>query len=326
MLSMVALLPPALAGSLAPGALALFHLASFPMTLGGGRGPRHPKKTSVGSRRGSPLSGADGQGAPEIGLSPEAGADRTQVDESALEIALTPEVGADRPPVSGSAPMGGGARVDGVALTVRSAGAGFSAFPSREDSEEAELVASLRAGDDAAYERLVRLHGGRMLAIAQRFFGHGEDALDAVQDAFISAFRAIGRFEGHAKLSTWLHQITVNAALMKLRTQRRRPEDPIEDLLPAWMEDGHYVTPPSEWNEPGDAAFEREETRVFVRKCIEELPERYRTVLLLRDIEELDTEETARLLGITENAVKTRLHRARQALRSLLDSRFGRAL
>jgi RNA polymerase sigma-70 factor (ECF subfamily) len=184
---------------------------------------------------------------------------------------------------------------------------------------EADLVARLRAGSDAAYEELVRAQGARLLAVARRLLRSEEDARDAVQDAFISAFRAIDRFEGGSRLSTWLHRIVVNAALMKLRSQQRKPETSIEDLLPRFLEDGHFAEPPAEWQQSADRALERRETRELVRQAIDGLPENYRTVLLLRDIEGLDTAETAEALGVTANAVKIRLHRARQALREQLD-------
>ncbi len=96
-------------------------------------------------------------------------------------------------------------------------------------SGEDGLLERLRSGDDAAFEQLVREHGGRMLAVARRFLRQEEDARDAVQDAFLSAYRALEDFEGNARLSTWLHRIVVNAALMKLRTRRRKPERSIED-------------------------------------------------------------------------------------------------
>ncbi len=184
---------------------------------------------------------------------------------------------------------------------------------------EADLVARLRAGSDAAYEELVRAQGARLLAVARRLLRSEEDARDAVQDAFISAFRAIDRFEGGSRLSTWLHRIVVNAALMKLRSQQRKPDTSIEDLLPRFLEDGHFAEPPAEWQQSADQALERRETRELVRQAIDGLPENYRTVLLLRDIEGLDTAETAEALGVTANAVKIRLHRARQALRQQLD-------
>jgi RNA polymerase sigma-70 factor (ECF subfamily) len=186
---------------------------------------------------------------------------------------------------------------------------------------EAQLVAALRAGQPAAFESLVRSEGGNLLTVARRYLPREEDAKDAVQDAFLQAFRHIDQFNGEARLSTWLHRIAVNAALMKRRARLRRPEQPIEPLLPAWREDGHSQRPPAVWR--ADARLERRENRELVRKAIDELPESYRNVLLLRDIEELDTAETARLLQISEGAVKTRLHRARQALRTLLEPHFA---
>ena len=158
-----------------------------------------------------------------------------------------------------------------------------------------------------------------MLAVARRIVRHDEDAQDVVQEAFLSAFRAIDRFEGQGRLSTWLHRIVVNSALMKLRSRKRRPERPIEDFLPEFLDDGHHVDPPVAWQEGALEKLERAETRTKVRELIDQLPEDYRTVLMLRDIEELDTRETAQLLGITPNAAKIRLHRARIALRELLD-------
>ena len=188
-----------------------------------------------------------------------------------------------------------------------------------EPSGEVNLLARLRAGEEAAYEDLVRAHGGRMLAVARRFLRNEDDARDAVQDAFLSAFRSLDRFEGNARISTWLHRIVVNAALMKLRTRRRKPETPIEDLLPGYLEDGHMEHPAREWEKSAEDLAGDGEVRDLVLRSIERLPEGYRNVLLLRDIEELDTAETSELMGISHNAVKTRLHRARQALRGLLD-------
>ncbi len=200
-----------------------------------------------------------------------------------------------------------------------------SAGPPVASLDDGALVARLRAGDEEAFELVVRTYSGRLLAVTRRILGSDEDARDAVQDAFLSAFRSLERFEGGSLLSTWLHRIAVNAALMKLRTRRRKPEDPIEPLLPVYQENGHHQETFSSWNEPVDVAMSRAENRARVRACIEQLPESYRTILLLRDIEELDTDEAARALGISPNAVKIRLHRARQALRGLLAPHFRSA-
>src|SRR5262245_31208676 len=185
-----------------------------------------------------------------------------------------------------------------------------------------DLVARLRAGDAQAYETLVRQYGGRMLATARRLVGTDEEARDVLQEAFLAAFRAIDGFAGAARLSTWLHRIVINAALMRLRSRRRRREESIDGLLPRFDEGGGWAEPASQWEAPTDTLLERRETRAKVRIAIDRLPLNYKSVLLLRDIEELDTDETAALLGVTPNAVKTRLHRARQALRTLLQREF----
>ena len=185
--------------------------------------------------------------------------------------------------------------------------------------QEAALVARLRSGDAAAFEQLVRTQMAALLRVARRMMHSEEDARDAVQDAFVSAFRSIGTFDGTAQLSTWLHRIVINACLMRLRTQRRHPEEDIEDHLPRFVEDGHQLVPNVPWSETAETLLERAEIRVVVRTAIDRLPDNYREVLVLRDLEELSTEEVAKLLGVTANAVKVRLHRARQALRTLLD-------
>ena len=184
--------------------------------------------------------------------------------------------------------------------------------------EERSFLAALRARDPEAVERLVRTESPRLLGVARRLLRNEADARDAVQDAFLSALQGLERFEGGSTLATWLHRIVVNAALMKLRSRRRKPEASIEDLLPSFLEDGHHTVHPSPW-EAADSLIERREVRELVRGSIDRLPDRYRTVLLLRDIEELDTAAVARVLGVTKAAVKVRLHRARQALRTLLD-------
>jgi RNA polymerase sigma-70 factor (ECF subfamily) len=145
-----------------------------------------------------------------------------------------------------------------------------------------------------------------------------DEARDVLQSAYLSAFRGLRTFEGACQLSTWLHHIVVNAALMRMRSRRRKPEESIEDLLPSFLEDGHHVEQFSDWATPADRLMERAEVRARVRACIAGLPDNYKEVLLLRDIEELSTQEVAEQLSLTTTAVKVRLHRARQALSTLL--------
>ncbi|MGY8767157.1 MAG: sigma-70 family RNA polymerase sigma factor [Pirellulales bacterium] len=183
------------------------------------------------------------------------------------------------------------------------------------DERETQLVRSLKAGNPVAFEQLVREYSGRLLVVAIRFLGQEQDA----QDAFLSAFKSIEKFEGNSKLSTWLHRIVVNASLMKLRTRKRKPLRPIEDILPQFSDSGGRTAPEPLWSVTYDTAVQDRETRDLVRQSISELPDSYRTVLLLRDIEQISTEETAQQMGISIGAVKTRLHSARQALKTLLD-------
>ena len=151
-----------------------------------------------------------------------------------------------------------------------------------------------------------------MLAVARGFLRTEEDSADAVQDAFLSAFRSLDGFQGNAALATWLHRILVNVCLMKLRTGSRCQEVSIDDLLPSFDESGQHTCPIRPWKDQALAQLIQQETRAHVRACIDQLPSSHREVLLLRDMEGLDTEETAQLLGINPGAVKTRLHRARQ--------------
>jgi RNA polymerase sigma-70 factor, ECF subfamily len=214
-------------------------------------------------------------------------------------------------------------RITTGALLPGAGSAGTTPFRRGLPVDEPALVAALQAGHEWAFETMVRVYSGRLIAVARRFTRSDEDAQDVVQSAYLNALRAFRDFEGTAQLSTWLHRIVVNTALMKLRSQRRKPEESIEGLLPAFGEDGHHVEQFSEWSAPADRLLEREETRAVVRACIDELPDGYRVVLILRDIEELSTQETAERLDITAAAVKVRLHRARQALCTLLRRQYA---
>ena len=189
--------------------------------------------------------------------------------------------------------------------------------------DEGEFIARLKAGDADAYEELVRLHSGRLIALARQILGDEDLARDAVQDAFMSAFRSMDRFNGDARLSSWLHRIVMNAALAKLRVKRRRPEsffaeefgigageDPLDRTEIAGPCDGPTRV--------DDEIARREEAR-FVQDCIARLKESHRAVLTLRYIHEYDTEQTARILGVGPNTVKTRLMRARDALRGYIE-------
>jgi len=190
---------------------------------------------------------------------------------------------------------------------------------SRAPWDETTLVQGLRDGDEAAYEHLVRQHGGRLLSVIRRILRDEDESADALQDTFLAAFKNIDRFEGAAKLTTWLHQIAVNAALMKLRKKRNIHERSVEDLLPSFLQDGHRAEVGPTWKLTGDDVAEHRELRSVIHEQIAALPEQYRSVILLRDIEQVSTDEAAQILGVTPGALKVRLHRARQALRKLIE-------
>ena len=202
--------------------------------------------------------------------------------------------------------------------------AGSATGRQADERDNPELVAAFRAGHSDAFEKIVREQGRELLAVARRLLRNDDDAREAVQDAFVSAFRSCRRFEGSSRISTWLHRIVVNACLMRLRTQRRRVEVPIEDWLPRFLPDGHHETSFVDWSNAAHAMIEQEETCTLVRRCIDQLPDSHRSVLLMHDIEGISVDEIAAALDISSNAVHIRLHRARQALRTLLDPVFLR--
>ena len=189
--------------------------------------------------------------------------------------------------------------------------------------DESGFIARLKAGDADAYEELVRLHSGRLVALARQILGDEDLARDAVQDAFLNAFRSMDRFNGDARLSSWLHRIVINAALAKLRVKRRRPESFFDEEFGIGADEDPLDR--TEIADPGDGPvcvddeIARRQEAQFVQNCIARLKENHRTVLTLRYIHEYDTEQTARILGVGPNTVKTRLMRARNALRSYIE-------
>jgi len=176
----------------------------------------------------------------------------------------------------------------------------------------------MRAGDDAAYDEVIRKHGPMLLGVAKRLLRDPDDAEDCFQDAMLKAFEKLDSFEGRSKLSTWLYRILVNTCLMRLRESKGHRTESIDDLLPVFDADNcrieSLVLPPSP-----EMLLEGEETRGVVRAAVDQLPDSYRAVLVLRDFEEQSTAEVAELLGVEEGNVKVRLHRARAALKKLLE-------
>jgi len=185
-------------------------------------------------------------------------------------------------------------------------------------AEEAQLIERLRVGCHSAFRELVETHGGRMLAAANGLLHNEEDAREVLQEAFLSAFKALASFDGRCALGTWLHRITVNAALMRMRAQQSRVYETVDELLPDFVGLGVFAGAQAEWSEGPGSGAERAELQGAVLAAIASLPESHRVPLLLRDIEGLSNADVAGELGVSVNAAKIRVHRARQALRTLL--------
>ena len=185
-------------------------------------------------------------------------------------------------------------------------------------AEHAELE-SLRRGERQAVEGFVRVHAGWMVALANRILRDPDLAEDAVQNAFASVFSNIDGFAQRSALRTWVHRIVVNEALMILRKQRRLREDPIDPLLPVFDKNGCRIEDKWATVQTPEAILQSVQSAARVVEMIDRLPDIYRIVLLLRDIEELSTAEVAKMLELSEANVKVRLYRARAALKKLLE-------
>ena len=188
-----------------------------------------------------------------------------------------------------------------------------------------KLVACVRAGEKRCLDFFVRHFGPKVLAIAKRYLRSEADAADCFQNTFVAAFDSIDRFEQRSSLATWLRGITVNQCLMHIRADSRRREESIDHLLPKFDEHGKRISA----HEPGRSAdfgdqLDDSRTQAVVRRKIDELPDDYRMIVLLRDIDGYSTKETADILRIQINTVKTRLHRARSALKTLLEPELER--
>lgn len=186
-------------------------------------------------------------------------------------------------------------------------------------AERARTVERLRAGDKDAIDRFVNDNWPRLVGLARSILHDDQEAQDAAQDALVSALRRIGDLKDPGALDGWLSKITANAALARLRARKSRRERDIDALLPQFHGDGHRVDPRGNFAVTCSARLESQEAAALVRAKIEELPKTYREVIMLRDIMGLDTAAAASVLGIEENNLKVRLHRARQALRTLLE-------
>ncbi len=194
------------------------------------------------------------------------------------------------------------------------------------DLPDLDLVDLAQAGDNAAFEVLVRRYSGRVHAIGLSMMREDAAARDITQEAFLSAWRKLHTFRQQASFRAWLFRIATNACLMKMRYHRRRPEVPLTIRGPGFSDDGEHERPVVDWSPLADKLMEDHELGNRIRSTIAELPDKYRMVIVLADYQHLSMREIGDALDLSISNVKTRLHRARLAVREeLSDYLAGRA-
>ncbi len=193
------------------------------------------------------------------------------------------------------------------------------------DPSDDELLQLLRKGEQAAFRVLVKRYDRRLYRVARSVLADNQEAEDSVQEAFFRAFKHLGEFRGKASISTWLYRIVLNEAAR--RRPRRSPEghQGLGHRVAAIKAASSQTSIAAEDTDPESAA-ERKEMRELLERAIDGLPEAFRAVFVLRDVEDVSVKEVASLLDIREETVKTRLHRARRLLRQTLTVQFGSAV
>jgi len=188
-----------------------------------------------------------------------------------------------------------------------------------------ELIARARAQDFAAFETLLGRYEDKVYRLAYRILRNETDAKEILQETFVSIWRKLDTFKGDSQFGSWVYRIATNAALMRLRAHRRHPEVSTEELPIGYLDNYGTPMPAGEnWSKRPDDDLQSTELRAHIQKAVDALPDIYRTVFVIRDVEGLSTEETAEALGISVPTVKTRLHRARIALRDAIGGYFDR--
>ena len=189
-------------------------------------------------------------------------------------------------------------------------------------TDEGVLVAQAREGDARSFSELVRRYENKIFRLAQHVTQNREDAEDVLQETFMKAYEHLDQFQGNSKFYTWIVRIAVNQALMKLRRRKTDRSVSLDETIDTG--DDTVVREIAGWDEDPEARYGREELGRILSTAVESLEPPYRSVFVLRDIDELSTEETAEVLGLSVPAVKSRLLRARLQLREKLTRYFKR--
>lgn len=188
--------------------------------------------------------------------------------------------------------------------------------------DESSLVGRAREGDSAAFNELVQHYERKIFRLAKHITQNDDDAEDVLQEAFLKAYEHLPDFQGQSKFYTWIVRIAVNEALMKLRKRKTDRTVPLDE--PIDTGEDTVTREIAVWDENPEDRYGRDELAKILEEAVDSLPEAFRTVFVLRDIEELSTEETAEALGLSIPAVKSRLLRARLKLREKLTRVFKR--
>ena len=186
-------------------------------------------------------------------------------------------------------------------------------------ADEHALVVRVQAGDMAAFETLFASYGARVFRQAMSLLGTEAEAEEVMQEVFLALYAKAQTFRGDAALSTWLYRLTANAALSRLRRRKRCPEVALDTYLPRFRHDGHHlVQPVVDWSQDVERCYATAELRQLLQQAIEALRPLDKAVLVLSDIEELSNRDIGDILGLSVQAVKARLHRARLRVRDQL--------
>lgn len=203
--------------------------------------------------------------------------------------------------------------------TAQEVGAGEEDKRRSEREVDWQLVQRAQGGEYGAFEELVARHSGKTYALALGMLRIPQDAEEVVQDTFLNAFQKLDTFRGESAFTSWLYRIAANNALMRLRKKKRDPTESIEHLTPSFREDGRHAEQPLTWSRTAEELVSDRQLAGALEEALSRLPPQYRVVLLMRDVDGLSNEEISDILGVTVPAVKSRLHRARLAVRQQLE-------
>ncbi len=191
-----------------------------------------------------------------------------------------------------------------------------------QKAEEEILAKKIIKGDIEAFDRFVEIYQKKIYALAYNLTHNQMDAQDVTQEVFLTIFRKAHTFQGKSAFSSWVYRVALNAVYMKLRSRKKDQSISVEDAFPSFNGAGYHQEVIRDWSESAESLMFSNETKNVIQNAVDQLPEKEKIAFILRDVEELSTEEAAQALDLTISAVKSRLHRARLILRKKLAGYF----